>query len=103
MSNDGQAEPAAQEAVAGRFSRKNFATKLRVPEGTPYVEGSTIEQIKAAIRAGYAVYGEGCDGRVFLWATEEGYEADHFFFGPANPHHFDDLDEAADFAAGLCE
>lgn len=86
-----------------RFSQKNFATKLRVPEGVPYVERSTIPEIRAALQEGYAVYGEGCDGRVFVWPAAAGYEADHFFFGPATAYHFDSADEAADFAAELCE
>lgn len=88
---------------ARRFSRKNFAAKLRVPEGMPYVEGGTISEIVKALDAGYAVYGEGCDGKVFVWPVEGGYEADHFFFGPPTPHHFERVEEAADFAAALCE
>lgn len=85
------------------FSQKNYASKLRVPEGMPVVERDTIEEISAALDAGFAVYGRGCSGKVFVWPVENGYEADHFFFGPANAHHFDSVEEAADFAAELCD
>ena len=86
-----------------RFHHGDFAVDLRMSEGAPYVEASTIEKIASALEAGYAVYGEGCDGRVFVWPESGGYEADHFFLGSPRPHHFDDVHEAADFAAELCE
>ena len=85
------------------FRQADFATTLRLPEGTPYVSGSTIEDIQASLERGYAVYGEGCDGKVFVWPGETGYEADHFFLSPARAHHFGDIRDAADFAATFCE
>jgi len=86
-----------------RFNQGEYTIPLRVPDGMPYKLGTTSEQIKAALEEGFAVFGEGCDGRVFVWPVGSGYEADHFFLGPATPHHFESIDEAADFAAGLCE
>lgn len=86
-----------------RFSQAHFAQKLGVPEGITYVDGSTIEDISASLREGLAVFGQGCDGKVFVWPSKDGYEADHFFFGPPTAHHFDSVEAAADFAAGLCE
>ena len=85
------------------FRQADFAISLRLPEGTPYVSGSTIEDIQASLERGYAVYGEGCDGKVFVWPVENGYEADHFFLSPATAHRFDDIRDAADFAASYCE
>lgn len=87
-----------------RFNPRDFTQDLRLREGTAYVEGSTIEHARRALRAGYAVYAEGCDGRAFVWADDDGeYKADLFFIGPAKPKAFDTLAEAADFAASLCE
>lgn len=86
-----------------KFNQSDFPQQLHLSDGTPYIEASTIGEIKAALEAGYAVYGEGCDGRVFVWPAEEGYKADHFFLGPATLHHFETSEEAADFASELCE
>jgi|SRR6056297_1811500 len=85
------------------FNQANFPQKLHLSDGTLYIEASTIGKITAALKAGYAVYGEGCNGRVFVWPDEKGYKADHFYLGPANLHHFETPDAAADFAAELCE
>lgn len=86
-----------------QFHQRDFPMPLRLPEGSLYVEGSTIKEIEAALDSGYAVYGEGCNGRIFVWADKSGYEADLFFIGPARPRHFDNVKTAADFAAELCE
>ena len=87
------------------FKPGNFPQQLRLPEGTEYVEPDTEEGIRAALDAGYAVYVQSCDGRAFVWPEEggEGYLADRFFFGPARQHRFESVEEAASFAAGLCE
>lgn len=86
-----------------RFNPRDFTQTLRLPAGTPYVEGSTIEHARRALAAGYAVYAEGCDGRAFVWPGVDGYEADVFYMTPAKPRSFATIDEAADFAASMCE
>lgn len=91
------------EREVHRFHGADYAVNLRVPEGYKYVEESTIEEIKEALEKGYAVFGEGCDGKAFVWPAEGGFEADHFGLGPANTKHFDDADSAADFLAGISE
>jgi hypothetical protein len=89
------------------FHQGNYPQKLHVPEGMKYVEVTTVEDITAALREGLAVYGEGCKGKVFVWPLEQrnpdSFQADHFFLGPTTLHEFDDINEAADFAADLCE
>ena len=85
------------------FHNADYAVELRVPEGHQYVEESTIEEIREALEAGYAVFGEGCDGKAFVWPGEEGYEADFFGLGPADNKHFGDAEAAADFLAGISE
>jgi hypothetical protein len=86
------------------FHGADYAVKLRVPEGHEYVEASTIEEIREALDEGYAVFGEGCDGKAFVWpAEDDGFEADFFGLGPADSKHFDDAEAAADFLAGISE
>ena len=85
------------------FKQGDFPQRLQLPEGMPYVELSTLGRIEAALKAEYAVYGEGCDGRVFVWPAEEGYIAERFYLGPATQHRFEDSTAAADFAAETCE
>jgi hypothetical protein len=85
------------------FNPRNFTQDLRLREGVAYVEGSTIEHARRALSLGFAVYAEGCDGRAFVWGDNDGYKADVFFMGPARHKEFDSLDEAADFAASMCE
>lgn len=85
------------------FHNADYAVELRVPEGHRYVEESTIEEIRNALEEGYAVYGEGCDGKGFVWPVEDGFEADHFGLGPANRKHFTDIEAAAGFLAGISE
>ena len=85
------------------FHGADYAVELRVPEGHRYVEESTIEEIRDALEEGYAVFGEGCDGKGFVWSGEDGFEADFFGLGPASFKHFDDIEAAADFLAGISE
>jgi hypothetical protein len=85
------------------FRPESFPMELRLPAGTEYVEADTLEQIRNALAAGRAVYAEGCEGKAFVWPAGEGYLADHFYAGRPRPHRFETLQEAADFAAGLCE
>ncbi|MFW5747234.1 MAG: hypothetical protein ACOCX6_00400 [bacterium] len=86
------------------FHGADYAVELRVPEGYKYVEESTIEEIREALEEGYAVYGEGCDGKGFVWPSDNGgFEADFFGLGPAVSKHFDDIEAAADFLAGISE
>jgi hypothetical protein len=85
------------------FNPRNFAQDLRLEPGHEYVEGDTVDQIRAALEAGYAVFAESCDGKAFVWPGEEAYLADRFYQGPARTHTFRTIDEAADFAASLCE
>ncbi len=92
-----------QFAPVFEFRQADFPQHLHLNDGTLYVEASTIGKIKAALEAGYAVYGEGCNGRVFVWPAEDGYKADHFYVGPATLYQFEAPEEAADFAAELCE
>jgi hypothetical protein len=86
-----------------RFRQAEYTHRLHIEEDTPYVEASTVAKIREALEAGYAVYGEGCDGRVFVWPTQTGYAADRFFLGPPRFHRFETAAAAADFAAELCE
>lgn len=87
-----------------RFDPGRFAQSLRLPAGSLYVEGSTVEHARRALSAGYAVYAEGCDGRAFVWPSGDGaYEADVFYLGPAKPRRLETLEEAADLAASMCE
>jgi len=89
------------------FNQGNYPQQLHVPKGMKYVEVTTIEDITAALSEGFAVYGEGCNGKVFVWPEEQEnphtFQADHFFLGPTTLHHFEDISKAADFAADLCE
>ena len=85
------------------FRQADFPQQLHLSDGTLYVEAFTIDKIVAALEAGYAVYGEGCNGRVFVWGDKDGYKADHFYLGPATLYYFDTVWAAADFAAELCE
>ena len=93
----------ANQAPVKYFHSANFATKLRVPEGMPYVEESTIDEIEEALQQGLAVHGGGCDGYVFVWPTDHGFEGDLYFMGLPRPYHFDSAREAADFASELCD
>jgi len=85
------------------FHQDDFATKLRVPEGTNYVEAHNYEQIKEALEKGLAVYAESCDGRAFVWRDGDKFYGELFFRSPAKPMEFKDIEAAADFASGLCE
>ena len=85
------------------FDPASFAAKLRVPPGTRYVEARGTERVREALVAGRAVFVQSCDGRAFVWREGPAYLADHFFMGPPRKLRFETLDEAVDFAAGLCE
>ena len=45
------------------FNQADYSQQLHLSDGTLYVEASTIGKISAALKSGYAVYGEGCNGR----------------------------------------
>jgi len=85
------------------YHQADHPMKLRVPEGIKYVEARSYEEIKAALEEGMAVYVESCDGRAFLWKQDGAVLADVFYLSDARPHDFGSLEEAADFAAELCD
>jgi len=85
------------------YHQADFATKLRVPEGTEYVDANSYEDVKAGLEEGMAVHVESCVGRAFLWKAGDKIQADLFFLSPAKAMEFDTIDEAADWASELCE
>jgi hypothetical protein len=85
------------------FSQADFATKLRVPEGTPYVLAETAEEIRAAVESGRAAMVESCNGRAFVWKEDGKYHVDQFFFGPRRELDYEDEEAAVDYAASMCE
>ena len=93
----------ASERIAA-YNPANFMVKLRVPEGLRYVETSSLSEVRDALESGLGVFVESCNGKAFVWAAEDGFPADQFFLGPPVRHlFFETLEEAADFASGLCE
>jgi hypothetical protein len=85
------------------FSQANFGTKLRVPEGLPYVLAETAEEIRAALESGRAAMVESCNGRAFVWKEDGKFHVDQFFFGPRRELDYDNEDGAVDYAANMCE
>lgn len=95
--------PSSELPPAKEFDPRHFAGDLRVPPGTRYIETSTAEKARQALGSGLAVYVQSCEGRAFVWKEGDAYLADHFFMGPPRKLRFETLEEAVDFASGLCE
>ena len=85
------------------FSQKNFATKLKVPEGTNYIDASSSEQIKEALSKGLAAHTQSCEGNTFLWQNRSKYCAEIYFLSSSQYQEFDSLDEAVDLVASCLE
>jgi hypothetical protein len=85
------------------FKQANYPMPLRLPDGTPYVDGAKYDDILESLRAGMAVFVQSCNGRAFIWRDGDRYLVDHFFFAPARHLQFASAEEAADFGADLCE
>ena len=93
----------AVQTAKKSFHQADFATKLRIPEDTPYVDATAYEDVKAALEQGVAVHVESCAARAFLWKSGDKILADMFFHSPAQAFEFNSIDEAADWASELCE
>lgn len=85
------------------YSQADFGTKLRVPEGIPYVLADSAEEIHAALESGRAAMVESCNGRAFVWKDDGKYHVDQFFFGPRRELDYDEEDAAVDYASSMCE
>lgn len=86
------------------YNPADFPVELRVPQGMRYVNGAGLSEIHEALESGLGVFVEGCEGKAFVWPAGDGFLADRFFLGPpVSRLSFETLEEAADFASGLCE
>jgi hypothetical protein len=85
------------------FHAADYAVPLSVPDGARFAEPKAKNNIKPALQAGLVVFVLSCDGRAFVWREGERYVADLFFLAPARHLEFSTVEEATEFASGLCE
>jgi len=84
------------------FAQDEYAARLRVPEGTQFVEADSTGDIREALQSGRAAYVESCSGRAFVWKEGGLYKVDHFFFGPPRQIDYESEEDAVNYAAALC-
>ena len=85
------------------FAQDDYAARLRVPDGTPFIEVYSVDEIRAALECGRAAYLECCSGRAFVWKEGPLYKVDHFFFGPPRQIDYESEQDAVNYASTLCE
>jgi len=85
------------------FRQDDFAVELHLPDGKPYVEARTYDDIRTALQEGLAVYVESSEGRAFFWKENGSYAADVFFLAPAKKLTFNTLEDATEAALELVE